>query len=51
MRVAVISVVTNMAVGMSDHEVTHEETMRGAQLAMEKLIQLIMGFIATFQQR
>ncbi len=45
MRVAVISAVTNLAAGMSERQVTHDETLRGAKLAQENLIQLILSFI------
>jgi len=45
MRVAVISAITNLAAGMSEQTVTHDETLRGAKLASNNLIQLILGFI------
>lgn len=45
MRIAAISAVTNLAVGISERPVTHDETLRGATLASENLIKLVLGFV------
>ena len=49
MRVLVISAITNMAVGMTADKVTHDETLRGAQLASEKLIALVSAFVESLR--
>lgn len=41
MKVAVISVISNFAAGMTDTELSHDVTLAGAKLGQEKLIQLI----------
>lgn len=46
MRVAAISVVTNMAAGMSDELLTHDGTLAAANAASDTLINLIMHFVA-----
>lgn len=45
MRVAVVSVITNMAAGMSDEHLTHEGTLRIADQASQKLISVVMKFL------
>lgn len=45
LRVAVLAVITNMAVGMSDVAVTHETTLQGAQQATSALLKLVPAFI------
>ena len=50
MRVSVISVVTNMASGMSEEKVTHELTLRGAKESIQHLIQLVMAFLESQKQ-
>lgn len=49
LRVAAISVITNMAAGMSDEKLTHEGTLNGAALATDKLIQLMQKFIKSYK--
>ncbi len=48
LRVAAISAITNLGVGMSDQPVDHEQTLRGAALAAEKLTRLVRAFVASF---
>lgn len=45
MKVVVVSVVTNMAVGMSNQSVNHTETILGAEKALKKMTKLLLGFI------
>ena len=45
MRVAVIAAITNMAAGMSERKVTHDQTLHGAKLATENLTKLVSGFV------
>tara|TARA_B100001964_G_C13766739_1_gene394230 strand:- start:269 stop:559 length:291 start_codon:yes stop_codon:yes gene_type:complete len=42
--VIAISVITNLAAGMSKSKLTHQETLKNAALAEEKLINLIKIF-------
>jgi len=46
MRVAAISVITNLAAGLSGDELSHEETLTNGKLASVNLVKLIEGFIA-----
>ncbi len=48
LRVAAISAITNLGVGMSDEPVDHEQTLRGAALAAEHLTRLVRGFVGSF---
>ena len=48
MRVAVISVITNYATGMRKQPLSHEETLREAHGATEKLIKLVTTFITQY---
>ncbi len=48
LRVAVISVITNLAVGMSDAPIDHEQTLRGAAMAADDLTRLVRAFVASF---
>jgi inosine/guanosine/xanthosine phosphorylase family protein len=45
LRVAGISTITNLAAGMSDVPLTHEETMREGAMATERLIDILAGFL------
>jgi xanthosine phosphorylase len=47
-RVAAISAITNLAVGMSDEPIDHEQTLRGAAMAAEDLTRLVRAFVASF---
>ena len=49
LRVAVISAITNMASGLSDNVLTHEETLSGAKLATDKLIKLFHHFFDQYK--
>jgi xanthosine phosphorylase len=46
LRVAVISVITNLAAGMSDEKISHENTLHFAALGAGNLQRLIMAFLA-----
>jgi len=45
MRVAAISAITNLAEGMSDEPLSHEQTLRDAARAAEGLSKLILGWL------
>ncbi|WP_267256122.1 purine-nucleoside phosphorylase [Coxiella endosymbiont of Ornithodoros maritimus] len=49
MRVAVISVVSNFAAGLTHEKVTHEQTLRGVKLATESLKKLVLAFIQHYR--
>ena len=44
-KIAVISVITNMAAGMSDEALSHDVTLSGAAQATDTLIKLVLAFI------
>lgn len=45
LRVAAITAITNLAVGLSDEKVTHDVTLHYADIASRKLIKLIKGYV------
>ena len=45
MKVAAVSVVSNLAAGLAGHELTHEETMEEGAKAAGKFIKLLRAFI------
>jgi xanthosine phosphorylase len=45
LRVLAVSVITNLAEGMSDEPLSHEQTLRDAQRAAGDLARLLLGFI------
>jgi len=49
LRVAVISAITNMAAGLSDENLSHDVTLRGAKKAVEKLTRLVLGFFDAYK--
>jgi xanthosine phosphorylase len=48
LRVAVVSAITNLAVGLSSAPVDHEQTLRGAAQAAAALVPLVRAFVRTF---
>ncbi|EKD77695.1 MAG: purine nucleoside phosphorylase [uncultured bacterium] len=48
MRVAMISVVSNMAAGMSDVKISHELTLSGVKKGTENLKELVLGFVREY---
>jgi xanthosine phosphorylase len=48
LRVVAISAITNLAVGMSDVPVDHEQTLRGAAVAAADLTRLVRAFAGSF---
>ncbi len=48
LRVAMISVVSNMAAGLSTQKISHELTLAGVKLATDKLKQLVLAFVETY---
>jgi xanthosine phosphorylase len=48
LRVAAISAITNLAVGLSEEAVDHEQTLRGAAMAAADLTRLVRAFVGTF---
>ena len=45
MNVAAISVITNMAAGMSGEELSHEQTMANADKGIRDLKKLLIGYL------
>ncbi len=45
MKIAVVSVITNLAAGMAAQKLSHHETLRVANQAAEKLMHLITNFV------
>ena len=45
LRVAAVSAITNLAEGMGDEALSHEQTLRDAQRAAEALAQLLVRFV------
>jgi xanthosine phosphorylase len=45
LRVAAVSVITNLAEGMSDEPLSHEQTLRSAEAGAADLTRLLLGFI------
>ena len=45
LRVAAISAISNLAEGMSDVSLSHEQTLRDAQRAVEELVPLLVRFV------
>lgn len=48
LRVAAVSVITNLAAGMSDEKLSHEQTLNTAGRAAETLSKLVMGFLEEY---
>jgi xanthosine phosphorylase len=46
LRVAAVSVLTNLAAGLSDEVLSHEQTLHYGQGAADDLTRLVMGFLA-----
>lgn len=47
MRVAAISIVVNLASGLTDQHITHEDTLHFSALASSNLTALLEGFVET----
>ncbi len=45
MRVAGLSVITNLAAGIADHEITHEDTMENADRALDNFSTMMTEFL------
>jgi purine nucleoside phosphorylase len=45
LRVAAICVITNMAAGLSDEDLTHAHSLAGAEAAAATLERLLLGFL------
>lgn len=50
LRVTAVSTVVNLASGLSDEHITHEDTLHFTKLASSKVINLILGFIEKSQE-
>lgn len=48
LRVAAVSAVTNLAAGLSDEEITHENTLHYGQKAANDMLKLIHGFMEDY---
>ena len=44
LKVACVSVITNLAEGLGLEKLTHEQTLKGAELGIDKLIKLLTAF-------
>ena len=44
LRVAAVSAITNLAEGMGGEELSHEQTLRNAEVAARDLIRLVQRF-------
>ncbi|NQV98815.1 MAG: purine-nucleoside phosphorylase [Rhodospirillales bacterium] len=49
MRVAALSIVTNLAAGLGDTELSHEQTMENAKIAAASVQQLIHRFLSDYK--
>lgn len=49
MRVAALSIITNLAAGMGDTKLSHEQTMENAKIAAESVQKLIHQFLSHFE--
>ena len=49
MKVVALSIITNLAAGMSKTELSHQETLDNAALAAAALRKLLVEFIATLR--
>lgn len=49
MKVVAIAIVTNLAAGMNPEQLSHEVTLKGAQLGEERLTKLLLRFIEDFK--
>jgi xanthosine phosphorylase len=49
MRVAVVSSITNLAAGMSEENITHEDTVHFAKIAAKNLSRLLVEFIGSLE--
>lgn len=47
LKVLTVSAITNFASGLSDEILSHEGTLKGASLAIEKLVKLFLAFVAS----
>jgi len=45
LKVVSVSAVTNYAAGMSEEQLSHEQTLRGAKLAIDNLAKLFLAFV------
>lgn len=49
MRVAALSIITNLAAGMGDTKLSHEQTMQNAKIAADSVQKLIQRFLENFK--
>lgn len=47
LKVVSVAAVTNYAAGMSEEQLSHEQTLRGAKLAIDNLAKLFLAFVET----
>ena len=48
LRVAAVSAITNLAEGMGGEELSHEQTLRNAEVAARDLVRLVQRFAEDF---
>ena len=48
LRVAALSAITNLAAGMHAGKLSHDVTLQGAKLAIDKLVNLVLRFLESF---
>ena len=49
LRVAAIATITNLAAGLSTEKLSHEQTLAGALMGIDRLTQLILSFVENLQ--
>ncbi len=50
MRVAALSIITNLAAGMSETKLSHEQTMANAAIASDRVQELLLAFLKASQE-
>ncbi len=49
LRVAAVSAITNLAEGMGGEELSHEQTLRNAEVAARDLVRLVQRFAEDYE--
>lgn len=49
LRVAAIAAITNLAAGMHSEQLSHDVTLKGAEITTQKMIKLVDAFIKSYQ--
>jgi len=51
LRVAVLSIITNLAAGMSAHKLSHDQTLENAEIAAINVRKILHGFLSSYQSQ